>query len=85
MRCQLRFHLYGKYGSLDEVKKRMVFTTHTPVEAGNEKSSFDLLHKFTFFNGLSLEEAREICGVEGDEFNHTLAALRISRKANAVS
>ena len=79
------FHLYGKYGSMDEVKKRMVFTTHTPVEAGNEKSSFDLLHKFTFFNGLSLEEAREICGVEGDEFNHTLAALRISRKANAVS
>ena len=48
------FHLYGKYGSMDEVKKRMVFTTHTPVEAGNEKSSFDLLHKFTFFNGLSL-------------------------------
>ena len=79
------FHLYAKHGSLDEVKKRMVFTTHTPVEAGNEKSSFDLLHKFTFFNGLSLEEARKICDVEGDEFNHTLAALRISRKANAVS
>ncbi len=79
------FHLYGKHGSMDEVKKRIVFTTHTPVEAGNEKSSFDLLHKFTFFNGLSMEEARKICGVEGDEFNHTLAALRISRKANAVS
>lgn len=79
------FHLYAKHGSMDEVKKRMVFTTHTPVEAGNEKSSFDLLHKFTFFNGLSMEEAREICGVEDDEFNHTLAALRISRKANAVS
>lgn len=79
------FHLYAKHGSLDEVKKRMVFTTHTPVEAGNEKSSFDLLHKFTFFNGLSLDEARKICDVEGDEFNHTLAALRISRKANAVS
>lgn len=79
------FHLYAKHGSMDEVKKRMVFTTHTPVEAGNEKSSFDLLHKFTFFNGLSMEKAREICGVEDDEFNHTLAALRISRKANAVS
>ena len=79
------YHLYGKYGSLDEVKKRLVFTTHTPVEAGNEKSSFDLLHKFTFFNGLSEEEARKISGVEGDEFNHTLAALRMSRKANAVS
>ena len=79
------FHLYGKYGSMEEVKKRLVFTTHTPVEAGNEKSSFDLLHKFTFFNGLSEDEAREICGVEGDEFSHSLAALRLSRKANAVS
>ena len=79
------FHLYGKYKSLDEVKKRLVFTTHTPVEAGNEKSSFDLLHKFTFFNGLSHEEARDLCGIEGDEFNHSLAALRLSRKSNAVS
>ncbi|MBT8045284.1 MAG: alpha-glucan family phosphorylase, partial [Verrucomicrobiae bacterium] len=79
------FHVYGKHGSLDEVKKRFVFTTHTPVEAGNEKSSFDLLHKFTFFNGLSHDEARKICGVEGDEFNHSLAAFRLSRKANAVS
>ena len=33
------FHVYAKYGSLDEVKKRFVFTTHTPVEAGNEKQS----------------------------------------------
>lgn len=79
------FHLYGKYGDLEEVKKRLVFTTHTPVEAGNEKSSFDLLHKFTFFNGLSEEKARELSGVEDDEFNHSLAALRMSHKANAVS
>lgn len=79
------FQVYGKHGSWDEVKKRFVFTTHTPVEAGNEKSSFDLLHKFTFFGGLSKEEAREVCGVEGDEFNHSLAALRLSHKSNAVS
>lgn len=79
------FHVYGKTKSLEEVKKRFVFTTHTPVEAGNEKSSFDLLHKFTFFNGLTKAEARQLCGVEGDEFNHSLAALRLSHKANAVS
>ena len=79
------FHVYGKYNSLEEVKKRFVFTTHTPVEAGNEKSSFDLLDKFTFFGGLSQDKVREICGVEGDEFSHSLAALRISRKSNAVS
>ena len=79
------FHVYGKYGNLDEVKKRFVFTTHTPVEAGNEKSDFELLHRFTFFNGLSIDEAREVCNTEGDEFNHSLAALRLSHKSNAVS
>ena len=31
------FYLYKKFGSVDEVKKRLVFTTHTPEEAGNEK------------------------------------------------
>lgn len=79
------FHVYDKTKSVEEVKKRFVFTTHTPVEAGNEKSSFDLLHKFTFFNGLSKDAARKLCGVEGDEFSHSLVALRLSHKANAVS
>ena len=79
------FHVYGKYGSLEEVKKRFVFTTHTPVEAGNEKSSFELLHDFSFFKGMKKEEVREICGVEEDEFSHSLAALRLSHKSNAVS
>src|SRR5215813_14845330 len=32
------FYLYKKFGSnAEEVKKRLVFTTHTPEEAGNEK------------------------------------------------
>ena len=79
------FHVYDKTKSLSEVKKRFVFTTHTPVEAGNEKFSFDLLHKFTFFNGLTKNEAKAVCKIEDDEFNHSLVALRLSRKANAVS
>ncbi len=80
------FHVYNKHNrSLDEVKKRFVFTTHTPVEAGNEKSSFDLLYKFSFFGDMPRDEAYEISGVQGDEFSHSLAALRLSRKANAVS
>jgi starch phosphorylase len=33
------FYLYDKLGVLDEVRKRMVFTTHTPVEAGNENTT----------------------------------------------
>jgi len=79
------FHVYDRTRSLEEVKKRFVFTTHTPVEAGNEKSSFDLLHKFTFFGNIPRDEAYEISGVQGDEFSHSLAALRMSRKSNAVS
>ena len=38
------FYLLNKYKSLDEVKKRLVFTTHTPEEAGNEKHDIYLCH-----------------------------------------
>lgn len=79
------FHLYKKHGSLDEVKKRLVFTTHTPEEAGNEKTDFHLLRNFTFFSGVPEDEVREITGIDGDVFNHSLAALRFARKANGVS
>jgi len=79
------FHLYEKHQSVDEVRKRLVFTTHTPEEAGNERHSFSLLRDFTFFGGTSEEKVREITGIEGDEFNHSLAALRLARLANGVS
>ncbi|NJM36479.1 MAG: alpha-glucan family phosphorylase [Akkermansiaceae bacterium] len=79
------FHLYAKYRNLDEVKKRLVFTTHTPEEAGNEKHPFQLLDDFSFFGNLSETEVRKITGIEGDEFNHSLAALRLARIANGVS
>jgi starch phosphorylase len=79
------FHLYEKHRSLEEVKNRLIFTTHTPEEAGNEKHPFDLLRDFTFFGGLPEEEVREITGITGDEFNHSLAALRLARIANGVS
>lgn len=79
------FHIYEKHRSLEEVKKRLVFTTHTPEEAGNEKHSFKLLHDFSFFGGLSQEEVREATGIRGEEFNHSLAALRLARIANGVS
>jgi starch phosphorylase len=79
------FHLYEKHQSVDEVRKRLVFTTHTPEEAGNERHSFSLLRDFTFFGGTPEEKVREITGIEGDEFNHSLAALRLARLANGVS
>jgi len=79
------FRIYERFRSVEEVRKRFVFTTHTPEEAGNEKHDFRLLRDFSFFGGLPEEEVRTIAGVEGEVFNHSLAALRLSRKANGVS
>jgi glycogen phosphorylase len=79
------FHIYEKHRSLVEVKKRLVFTTHTPEEAGNEKHGFNLLRDFSFFGSVPEEEVRKITGIDGDEFNHSLAALRLARIANGVS
>jgi len=81
----LAFYLYNKFGSKDEVKKRMVFTTHTPEEAGNEKHDIHLCYKMSYFNGLSLDEVRNLTGIQGDQFDHSLTALRFARKANGVS
>lgn len=79
------FHYYKKTGSVDKVKEKFVFTTHTPEEAGNEKHNIDVLNNLSFFAGVSLNEVRQITGIEGDVFNHSLAALRLSHKANGVS
>jgi starch phosphorylase len=79
------FRLYEKHHSLEDVKKRLIFTTHTPEEAGNERHDFNLLKDFSFFGGVSEEEVRKITGIEGAEFNHSLAALRMARIANGVS
>lgn len=79
------FYLYRKFGNLEEVKKRLVFTTHTPEEAGNEKHDFYLCHKMSYFCGLSLDETRRLTGITDDQFNHSLVALRFARLANGVS
>jgi starch phosphorylase len=79
------FHIYKKHGSAEEVRKRLVFTTHTPEEAGNEKTDFNLLENFTFFSGVPEDEVREITGIDDNVFNHSLAALRLAKKANGVS
>jgi starch phosphorylase len=80
------FYLYQKFGrKKEEVKKRLVFTTHTPEEAGNEKHEIHLCHKMSYFCGLSIDEVRQLTGMHDDQFNHSLAALRFARVANGVS
>jgi len=79
------FYLYKKFGDKEEVKKRLVFTTHTPEEAGNEKHDIHLCEKMSYFCGAKLEEVRELTGMEGNLFNHSLVALRFAKLANGVS
>jgi starch phosphorylase len=79
------FYLYNKFGNLEDVKKRMVFTTHTPEEAGNEKHDIYLCEKMSYFCGMPLDEVRRLTGMTDDLFNHSLAALRFSRISNGVS
>lgn len=79
------FYLYKKFGSIEEVRNRLVFTTHTPEEAGNEKHDIHLCEKMSYFCGLKLDEVRKLTGMEGDLFNHSLAALRFAKFANGVS
>lgn len=80
------FHLYQKFGrNIEEIRKRLVFTTHTPEEAGNEKHDIHLCNKMSYFNGIHLDEVRRITGIHDDLFNHSLVALRFARKANGVS
>ena len=79
------FYLLNKFKSLEKVKEHLVFTTHTPEEAGNEKHDIYLCQKMSYFCGLSLDEVRRITGLKDDQFNHSLVALRFARKANGVS
>lgn len=81
----LAFYLYNKYKNLDEVKKRVVFTNHTPEEAGNQKTLVGLLDRMGFFCGLQQTDVRAITKINGNVLDHTLAAMRLSRKTNAVS
>lgn len=79
------FYLYKKANNLEAVRKKIVFTTHTPEEAGNEKHDIHLCQKMGYFSEVDIEEVKKLGGAPGDLFNHSLAALRMARLANAVS
>lgn len=81
----LNFYLYDKFKNLEDVKKRVVFTTHTPEMAGNEAHSFALLDTMSFFYHLNGAQVRDLLQLSGDQFNYTVAALKFARKANGVS
>src|SRR5689334_17621417 len=65
-----------------QIRKKIVFTTHTPIEAGNERHDLDQLARLAKSLGFSREE---LSLIGGDPFNMTIAGLRLSCRANAVS
>jgi glycogen phosphorylase len=81
----LCFYLLNKHETMEEVKKRVVFTTHTPEKAGNEEHSLPLLNSMSFFQGLTAEQVNEFVNPENGVLNYTLTALRFAKRANGVS
>ncbi|SFI06739.1 alpha-glucan family phosphorylase [Halpernia frigidisoli] len=80
------FYLLNKYGGdMEKVKEKLVFTTHTPEEAGNEKHNIHLCSDMSYFSGLNIDAVKDIEGVSDDRFNHSLCALKMARVSNAVS
>lgn len=68
--------------ALAEVRPKVVFTTHTPVKAGNEVHGIELMQRIGADVGHSREELETLGGAP---FNMTVAGLRLARNANAVA
>ncbi len=68
--------------ALQKVKNKIVFTTHTPVVAGNEVHEHELLNYMGAYDGLTYGQMVKL---GGDPFSMTAAGLRLSKKANAVA
>jgi starch phosphorylase len=63
-------------------RARIVFTTHTPVPAGNEIHALAEILRLGAGCELVAGELRQL---GGDPFNMTVAGLRLARRANAVA
>lgn len=81
----LAFHLMDRLQNVDEVRRRIVFTTHTPEKAGNPEHEMAFLRNMGFFGNLPAENVAELTGMRSANFSHTLATLRVAGRANAVS
>ena len=75
--------------ALAEARSRTVFTTHTPVAAGNDSYPADQVREAIARLPLPLEQTLEFGRMHpdspGEPFGVTQAALRLSRAANGVS
>ena len=77
-----------KYGGktladrLAKLRPHVVFTTHTPVAAGNEVHAIELMKEMSADVGFS---AAELGKLGGNPFSMTVAGLRMARLANGVA
>ncbi len=81
----LRENHFGGAGLMDRLqrlKPHVVFTTHTPVPAGNEVHSLEDMRRMDADLGFTDAELTEIGGAP---FSMTVAGLRMAHKANAVA
>lgn len=82
----LCFYLLKKFNNnIEEVKKRLVFTTHTPEKAGNEEHAINMLEVMGFFQGVDNEVVKTLAAPDDKSLSYTLAALRMAKIANGVS
>lgn len=65
-----------------KLREHIVFTTHTPVPAGNEVHSLEAIRRMSADCGLSDAELEEI---GGNPFSMTVAGLHLARLANGVA
>ena len=70
-------------GSVEEVRKQCVFTTHTPVPYGHDQFPLDMVRQIVGTERTAALEKAGCCA--GGNLNMTTLALQFSRYANAVS
>jgi starch phosphorylase len=75
--------------ALARIRSDTVFTTHTPVPAGNEVFEIDLvrhyLEPWSETSGVPVDRVLELASTGDGKFNMTALALRTSSRVNGVS
>ncbi|MEI7694729.1 MAG: alpha-glucan family phosphorylase [Chlorobium sp.] len=79
--------------AMEKVRSRCVFTTHTPVPAGHDRFSREMMHyifdKYLSTIGMDFDELMRLGAENRDDiyglFTMTVLALNLSRSANGVS
>ncbi|HEX7962849.1 MAG TPA: alpha-glucan family phosphorylase [Terriglobales bacterium] len=74
---------FATLDDVEAVRRRCVFTTHTPVPAGHDQFSRDLVEQVLGRERAEALEVTHCC--PGDKLNMTFLALRCSRYINGVA